>query len=181
MPKLEELTPEQQQNLARAANQILGNPETSREFKKLWSKANPQVRFPEIEQEEQVASQFKSRDERIEELTQKLLQQEVERKREEKRQAAVARGLDPDAVENLIVERGKNGRTIDYESAMELMELQTQAAAATPAAQQDWRQSMPQTTRDTIKEMLASDNPGAIARQKAHETIDELRGRRRSA
>lgn len=181
MPKLEELSAEQQQNLARAANQVLSNPETSREFKRLWSKANPQVRFPELEQETRLTSEFKTRDEKIAELEAKLLEEDVKRKREEKRQAAVARGLDPDAVEALIVERGKEGRTIDYESAMELMELQQQSAAATPA-NSTWRPNLGnQDARATIKEMLASDNPGAIANRIAHETIDELRGRRRRA
>jgi hypothetical protein len=180
MPKFEDLTDQQRTNLASASNQLLSNPETAREFKRLWMKANPQVRFPEIEQEQIVEKQFKSRDEKIEELSNKLLEQEADKRRQDKRQAAAARGLDPDAVENLIVERGKSGRVIDYESAMELMELQQQAAAATPATQ-SWQDPRNDAANKTIKEMLASDNPGEIARRIAHETIDELRGRRRRA
>lgn len=179
MPKYDDLTEEQRANLGRAANQILGNTETAREFKRLWSKANPQVKFPELEQEERIHGELKTRDDKIAGLEEKLLLQEAERRREEKRQAAVARGLDPDAVEALMIERGKIGRTIDYESAMELMELQREAAAATPAA--DGWSKPNEAANKTIKDMLTSADPSAIARQLAHEAIDELRGRRRRA
>lgn len=172
MPSFEELTDEQRLQLARAGYRLFHNPDVSQDAKRLLMKANPQVRFPDIEQEER-----KSRDEKIAELEHKQLEGEMNRRLEEKRAVARDRGLDPSEVEALVIERGKQGRVIDWESAMELLEYQKQTAAATPAGD-DWK---PGNRMPGIKEMLQSSDPAKIAREIAHQTIDELRGRRRRA
>lgn len=174
MGSLEDLSDEQRLNLARAANQVLTNPETSREFKRLWMKANPKVRFPEVEQDEQLAAQLKLRDDKIQELETKQLEQEAERRRQVKRDAAAERGLNPDEVEALIVERGKAGRILDYESAMELLELQQQSAPVTPASDQS-----PTRPLTSLKELW--EDPAKWARDQTHAAIDELKKRRRIA
>jgi hypothetical protein len=140
-------------------------------------KANPQVHFPEIEAEDGVNKALKSRDEKIAEMEQKLIEQESFRRLEERRNQARERGLDPSEIETLITERGKQGRLIDWDSAMELLELQKQTAPASPAGD-NWK---PGNEMPGIKEMLQSDDPAKIARKIAHDTIDELRGRRRRA
>ena len=177
MASFEELTDEQRANLARVGYKLFHNPEVSKEAKRLLMKANPAVRFPEIEAETQVQEALKSRDDKIAELEAKQLEAEAFRRLEEKRASARDRGLDPTEVEALIVERGKAGRLIDWESAMELLELQKQTAPASPSGD-DFKagNEMP-----GIKEMLQSSDPAKIARQIAHQTIDELRGRRRRA
>ena len=179
MPSLESLTPEQKDNLVRAANDILSNPETNLEFKRLYKKANPKVNFPELQQEESVDKALKSRDEKIAALEAAQLERDVEARLAAKRALAEREGIDPAEVEAIIIERGKQGRVIDWESAMEIVKMQRQLAAATPAAATD-RFTAPKDTPG-IKDMLLSDDPASIARKIAHDTIDQLRGRRPAA
>jgi hypothetical protein len=176
MPSFEELSDEQRAQLSRVGFQLFHNPEVSKEAKRLLMKANPKVRFPEIEAEETVNTAMKSRDEKIAEMEGKLLEQEMNRRLEEKRATARERGLDPADIEALIVERGKQNRVIDWESAMELLEYQKQSAAATPVGN-TWK---PANQLPGVKEMLESADPARLASENAHKIIDELRGRRRA-
>lgn len=170
MPSFEELTDEQRAALSRVGYQLIHNPEVSRDAKRLLMKANPKVKFPEIENEERTNAALKERDEKLQALEQKLLEKEMQDRVEAKRQQCRERGLDPAEVENLIVERGKQNRLIDFESAMELVEAQKQIAAATPSSQG------PQRELSSIKELW--ENPGKWAREQTHAAIDELKKRR---
>lgn len=176
MPSFEELTDEQRANLARAGFKLFHNPEVSRDAKKLLTRADPKVRFPEIEAEESTAAQLRERDDRIAKLEAQQIEADLERRLEAKRKQAEDLGIDPADVEKLIVERGKAGRVIDWESALELIQLQQQSAAATPSGD-DFKvgNEMP-----GISEMITAGPEGAakIARDLTHKAIDEMRGRR---
>jgi hypothetical protein len=176
MPSFEELTDDQRVNLARAGFKLFHNPEVSREAKRLLTKADPKVRFPEIEAEETTTAALRERDDRIAKLEAQQIEADLERRLEMKRKQAEELGVDPADVEKLIVERGKGGRVIDWESALELIQLQRQSAAATPSSD-DFKvgNEMP-----GIKDMINAGPEGAakIARDLTHQAINEMRGRR---
>lgn len=177
MPSLEELTQEQRDNLARMANQLLNDPKTSKDVKRLYRDINPKVHFPVLEQEDQLKAELKSRDEQIAELQQKQMQADARSALELKRAACRERGIDPAAVEKLIIERSQQGGMIDFESAMDLLEARAQIAAASPEA--EYADARPPGMKDTIAEMMKSDDPSAIARKIAHDTITQLQANRR--
>jgi hypothetical protein len=176
MPSFEELSEDQRANLARAGFKLFHNPEVSRDAKRLLTRADPKVRFPEIEAEESTNAQLRERDDRIAKLESQQIEADLERRLETKRRQAEDLGIDPMDVEKLIVERGKNGRIIDWESALELIQLQQQSAAASPSTD-DFKvgNEMP-----GIAEMINAGPEGAakIARELTHKAITEMKGRR---
>ena len=178
MAGFEELPDEQKLNLARFAHTLIHrNPDIAREARKLAKKANPDLRFPEIEAEERVNEQLKSRDKQIEEMQQQLMTQDVERRREAQRQSCRDKGLDPDEVEELIVERGKLGRTIQYEDAMELLKLQKQIAAASGPGGDGARPNR-SITPDIMNDKDLWQNPEKTANERTIAAIDELNAMR---
>lgn len=176
MASFEEMSEEAKLALGRFAHTLIHrNPEVAREARKLAKKANPELRFPEIETEERVNEQLAARDKKIEELEARQMQEEADRRREQKRAACVARGLDPDKVEALMIERGKQNRVIDYETAMEFLEMQGQLAAASPA-------SDPMRPGNRVKSLMEDKDlwtdPSGTAAKRTHEAIDELNAMR---
>lgn len=168
MPSLEELTDEQRVNLARAANQVLSNPETSREFKRLWKKANPKVSFPELDVQDTVTAELAKRDTTIEELRAAQMQDAAERRRDKEHLRARERGLNPEDVEKAVVDR----RIMDWDTAMRYVELEAQSAIPTPSADE------PMNKEVTSMKDLWND-PAKWAREQTHAAIDELAKRRR--
>jgi hypothetical protein len=166
MPSLEDLTDEQKINLARAANQVMSNPETSREFKRLWQKANPKIKFPELEQEDRFANELKTRDEKIAQLEAQQMEEAAQRNRAIKHQEARARGLDPDEVEKLVVEK----KVMDWNAAMDFTEMQHSMAASTPSSAESAMKPM-----TSIAELW--NDPAGWARKETHKAIDDLHKR----
>lgn len=170
---LERLTEEQRANILRFGYTLIHrDPAIAKEARRLASKADPtSYRFPELEAEEAVTQQLKSRDEKISELEQRVLESDAERRLEQRRTSARDRGLDVAVIEELIIERGKAGRPIDWDTAMEIVELQSQSAAATPS-----QETALATKAAGWKDWFA--DPEGTARREATAAIDELRGRR---
>ena len=172
---LEKLSEEQRANLLRFGYELIHrDPTIAKEARRLAAKANPDVyRFPELQAEEAVKSELKTRDEKLAELEQKLIESDARAQLEARRQAAKERGLNSDTIEALIVERSKAGRPIDWDTAMEIVEYQSQSAAATAAADiNPVQRNLP-----SMKDWFA--DPEGTARREATNAIDELRGRRR--
>lgn len=178
MPSFEDMSEEQRTNLARAGFKLFHNPEISKDAKRLLMKADKSVRFPEIEAEEQTVTQLKERDDKIAALEARQIEADLERRLEAKRKQAEDVGVDPDEVEKIIVDAGKAGRVIDWESALELAQLRAQSAAATPSGD-DFKvgNEMP-----GIADMINAGPEGAarIARDLTHKAINDLRGRRQA-
>lgn len=169
MATFEELTEAQKDALAKAGHKLFHNPEVSPDAKRLLMKADKSVRFPEIETSDQIGSELKKRDDKINELSQTLMQNEARRRLEEQRAAAIARGLDPAEVEKAITERGIGS----WDTAMEFVELTHRAATPTPAAY-----DTPADVLPTGKEFW--DNPQKATREMAHKAVDELKARRQT-
>jgi hypothetical protein len=170
MPTFEEMTDEQRSALGRAAHKLFHNSEISPRAKRLLMEADPTVRFPEIDQEKAISDQLAARDKKIEELTDRQIQQEAQARREKSHADARARGLDPAAVEDAIVKR-KIG---DWDTAMEFVEMSTRLAAATPAS----FESAPSMDLPDHKDLWK--DPRKFALREAHAEIDNILKQRRA-
>jgi hypothetical protein len=171
MATFEELTDAQRLALAKAGHKLLHNPEVAGDAKRLLMKTDKSLRFPEIETADAVDGQLKKRDEKIEALENKLVQNEAQQRLAEKKAAAAARGLDWDEIQKAITERGIGS----VDTAMEFVELTHRAATPTPAAYDEPVDVLPAASE---KEFWA--NPQAATRKMAHQAIDELQQRRRA-
>jgi hypothetical protein len=170
MASFEDLTDAQKATLAAVGYRLFHNPEVSSAAKRLLMKADPKVKFPEIETQDAVESSLEKRDKKIEELEQRLIQESAERNLEKRHEEARARGLDPADVEKAIVERGIG----KWETAMEFVELTQRAAAPTPAS----LNGVGLSTTIPSEDKEFQKDPAAWANRVAHDTIDELRGRK---
>jgi hypothetical protein len=169
MASFEDLTDAQKATLAAVGYRLFHNPEVSSAAKRLLMKADPKVKFPEIETQDAVESSLEKRDKKIEELEQRLIQESAERNLAKRHDEARARGLDPADVEKAIIERGIG----KWETAMEFVELTQRAAAPTPASLNTGLSTVvPSEDKEFQKD------PAKWANDEAHRVIDELRGRR---
>lgn len=123
---LEDLTPEQQQQL-RLGNILLKNPEIALKAKRLAKEAEPSLRIPEVELDDKLNAQASATQKQVEELEKKLLNETVERRRAERARQIEAAGLTVEEVEKLVVDEA-----CTYETAMKMAKLQKETA--TPAA-----------------------------------------------
>jgi hypothetical protein len=103
MAGIEDLTPDQAQQLRLGAI-LLKNPDVARKAKRLAKEADPTLRIPEIELEDQIAAAGKVQADKIAELEQTVIKQDVERRREKFRADCVERGLKPEDVEKIVVD-----------------------------------------------------------------------------
>jgi hypothetical protein len=168
MADFEQLSDAQRLALGRAAHKLFQNPEVSREAKKLLMKADPTVKFPEIETDDRIDKELKTRDEKIAELTNRQIEAEASARRRALHDQARAKGLKPEDVEDAIVKKG----IANWDTAMEYVELSQQAAPATPASY-DSTMKMPDT-----KELWK--DPAKWAREQTHAAIDEIQKRRKT-
>jgi hypothetical protein len=169
----EQLTEEQRAALARVGHKLFHNPEVSKDAKRLLMKADPQVKFPEIQTEDAMDEKLIKRDDKIKELEQSIMQNEARQRLEERRKDARERGIDPEEVEKAMTERGIG----KWETAMEFVELTHRSAPAT-AASIDAGNST-ELPPDAEKEFWK--DPQGASRKMAHQAIDELAQRRRQA
>ncbi len=168
MADFEQLSEAHRLALGRAAYKLFQNPEVSREAKKLLMKADATVKFPEIETDDRIDKELKSRDEQIKELATKQIEMEARARRETLHTQAREKGLKPEDVEDAIVKKG----IANWDTAMEYVELSQQAAPSTPA-DYDSAMKMPDT-----KELWK--DPAKWARGETHKAIDELIKRRKT-
>lgn len=177
MASFEQLTDEQRLNLARVGHRLLHNPEVSKDARRLLMKADPSVKFPDLEVEETMQSELAKRDKKIDEMSQSQMQEAAERRRESCRQQARDRGLDPDEVEKAITERG----IVKWETAMEHVEMKNRLATPTPDAGSggDGGSSTRLPDGDDLKDFW--NDPAAWANKQAHLAVDEIKQNRHRA
>lgn len=101
---LEGLTPNQRQALNLGRLLLEKNPDIARKAKRLAKEADPTLRVPEIELEDQIAAGNKAQADRIAELEQRQIQSDVERRRERFHTACREQGLNPEEVEKIVVD-----------------------------------------------------------------------------
>jgi hypothetical protein len=104
MSGIEDLKPEEVQALRLGSILLSKNPDIARKAKRLAKEADPTLRIPEIELEDQIAAGNKEQADRIAELEQRQIQTEVERRRERFRADCKEQGLDPTEVEKIVVD-----------------------------------------------------------------------------
>src|SRR4029077_9792702 len=101
---LESLTPEQAKALQLGSLLLNTNPDIARDAKRLALKANPKLNIPELELEDRIDKATARSPEKIEELEQRLITQDVNARRELFRSDCTKQGLDPDEVEKIVVD-----------------------------------------------------------------------------
>lgn len=179
MATAEELTPEQR--AAVQVNAILRkDPEVWRQAQRLLKKADPTLRIPEVELEQEITKVTAKQDEKIDGLVARNLELEAVNRRRDEADKSRAEGLDPAAVEKIVQEE-----KCSFATARKFLKAQLESAVPTagevnngnaPGAhidmrpEEDWRK--------------IGQNRGALARHAAgiaHGMIDAFRGRGRAA
>ena len=166
MAGFEDLSDAQKLALAQAAHKLFQNPEVNKDAKRLLMKADPSVKFPEIETQDQFQSELTKRDDKIKELSDKQMEVAAQHRREAMHEQARERGLKPEDVEDAIVKKG----IANWDTAMEYVELSQRAAPSTPASFESNLET------PGAKEMWK--DPKKWAREQAHAAIDEISKRR---
>lgn len=124
---LEDLTPEQRSQL-NLAQLLLSDPDTSKQARRLAQKLKPELKFSDLELEDQITASTVKSGKRVEELEQQLAKEKFDRQREAMHAKLRERNLDPVAVEKVMTDNG----IANYDLAIEVLEARTQAAAPTP-------------------------------------------------
>lgn len=181
MADLESMTP-QERAMFIAGKALFTHPELSKEAKRLYKRAHPEVNFPELDMEDQIAAVRKEESEKREKLENDLLRESLERKRADRRRQMQSDGYDPDEIEKLIVEWGIAGNATEdaYQRACKLADLQRQSAEPSapdvlgPRANQDLR---PEKEWRNLTPQALANKSAALA----HDMIDQFRKERRPA
>ena len=174
---LEDLTLEQQAELAALANKLANSPDTRKDFLRLTKKVAPNVPMPEIDMlDEQEKREAASRD-RLEKLENDLRQRDARDKLKERRQSLLANGKIKDEgelkeIEKLMLEK----KIADHEVAADYYNYQRQMAAPTAGSSYN-----PNFMNEGAKKTLANywKNPVTAARDEAAKAFQELRSKAR--
>jgi hypothetical protein len=176
MAGLEDLSPQDQQAHRLGKLLLEKNPEIARRAKRLAKEADPALRIPEIELEDQIAAATKDSQKRIDELEQRQIATDVERRRERFRAECTEQGLDPEAVEKIVVDEKCSTAT-----AIKLALAQRQTAEPTAG---DVFANPPGTPIDMRPEKDVRKLAGGALRRwsadTAHAMVDQFRKTRRA-
>jgi hypothetical protein len=169
MAGLEDLTPEQRQalNLGKLTRQLLDNPETAETIQRLLPKADPKLRFPEIELKDSVAKVREDTNERVKVLEDQLKQEKAARYLEKLHGKVREANLELQPVVALMEKHGLAPTEENYDLAIKV--LRQDAQLAEPSGADIKPLEMPNT-----KEMW--DDPGKWARDEAAKVLKEIRG-----
>lgn len=169
MANLEDLTPEQRQelNLGRLTKQLLANPETAESVQRLLPKADPKLRFPEVELKDSLAKVREETSERVKELEAKLAKQEAEHRLAKLHGRVRDAGLELKPVVELMEKHGLAPTEENYDMAIEVLRSRTQLAEPSSADIKPFE--MPNT-----KEMW--DDPVQWRTKEAEKVLREIRG-----
>lgn len=165
----EDLDEKQRENLAKAMNSLLTNPEVSTDVKRLLMKADPKMKFADVAQADALAKLEEKSATKISELEAKLMEEQAIRVREERHRQAREKGLSPEDVEKVVTEY----KVMDWDKAMQIADRLREMAPASAEPTFDAKPNLPDE-----KELWA--DPKRYANGIAHKMIDEFRGRRRS-
>lgn len=166
------------QNAVRLGRLLLNtNPEVAREAKRLAKKADPNLRVPELELEDQIAASAKKSEERTAELERQLIEERVARRREEFHRQVAAEGLDVAEVEKIIVDEKCSPAT-----AIKMAKLQQQTAdptAGVVAANGNAVGTPIEMRPEAEVRKLTGNTLKRWSATLAHEMVDGFRGRNR--
>jgi hypothetical protein len=169
MAGLEDLTPEQRQelNLGRLTKQLLANPETAETVQRLLPKADPKLRFPEVEIKDNLAKVREETNDRVKALEEELRKSKAEARLEKLHGRVREAGLELKPVVELMEKHGLAPTEENYDMAIEVLRSRTQVAEPTSSGIQPLE--MP-----NIKEMWA--DPVKWRENEAAKVLKEMRG-----
>lgn len=169
---LEDLTPDQRDELAATARMVAENPKTRSIFQRLIKQVAPGTPIPELDIQDNVKAAMKPLQDQIAALSQEKLERDVETRVNNKRQTLRDQGYskeDIEAVEEIMVKEG----IPKHETAAEYLRMQRQTATPTPASYNHVRQ--PVVDKDAVK---AAGNIKNWANQEAHQAVDDIKAGR---
>lgn len=175
MAGIEDLSPEEAKQLRLGKMLLEANPEIAAEAKRLARKVDPKLRLPEIDLEDKIQAEKKSREEWEQKWEEKQREERFNRRRAEEAQKAREAGFEPDEIEKIVIEE-----KCSFPTALKLAGLQRESAVPGPAlfntgdplartkdGETDWRKLSP---ADQRRKGL----------QIAHEGIDDMLRRQRA-
>ena len=166
---LEGLTEDQIRAYAKAARALHTDPETSRPFKKLIKKKNPNYRDPELELDEKLTEAVEPLQKKLKEIEEARAAEKFASEREQAKRKIEERGLDFEKVEKFAQDK----QIASYDTAADYYAMEAQMATPTSPAM-----AFAKPAEDIQK---LYNNPAKLnetRRAKAGEAITEiLRGR----
>lgn len=124
---LENLTPDQRAKLS-FAELLLKNPDVALEAKRLAKKVNPELRFPDVEQQEAIAKATQDIAKKQQEFEETLNKDRIERQQEAKRSELRQQGVDVAALEAFM----KENEIYSYDKAQKIFAQVNKIAPPTP-------------------------------------------------
>lgn len=166
---LENLSEEQLKRLASFADKLLSDPETSKKARRLVKEKDPNFNAPDLELEDALIKESKARDEEIKKLREEREADKLASQHQEAEAKMRAAGFDPGDIWKII----KDDRVGSIDVAIELARSRAQAAASNKNWEDNTagRMQLPEEFKEMQK------NPSAWRQKKAHQIINELKGR----
>lgn len=174
MAGLEDLSSDERAkfNLGTLVAQLMSDPKTSIQTKKLLKQGRPELSFPELDAEEAANKVRTETQTQMDELKTALRNRDARDALAEEDKKILAVGLDPKVVRKFMTDEGINNVDI----VIELFE--SRQALAEPSTSQVGPFRFEGVTQDDLKNMWK--DPVAWREQKAYEVINELRSKKRA-
>ena len=153
---------------AAAFRTLLNHPEVGMEAKRLYKKAVPNARFPDLDAEDRLAAVTKPLQDKIQELETANINSRVEQSRRENHAKCTAAGFDPAVVEKTMTD----DKILNYDTAIKY--LTAQQRNVQPSHIPHTPIKMPDNAKEIAKD------PKGWANRTAHAAMDELIAARRA-
>jgi hypothetical protein len=163
MADLENLSEEERNRLALFANRLLSDPVASKDVRRIAKKLDPKFQAPDIDLDDRIEAVRAEEAGKREKLEEKLIADQLERKRDREHQLCRDAGEDPEYIEKIMTEQ----RIGSYETARKIAKLEKQTA--TPTAPRDRANVLP--SGEDAKALWK--NPRKWAQDQAHAFINE--------
>lgn len=173
-PSLETLTVEQRQDLslAKLTRQLLSNPETRGQVQRLLTKADSNLKFPELDIQDQIAKVREEAEKKAGEAQEEARKLRAEIKQRDLHQRIAQAGLEVKPVLELMEKHGLPPTDENYDMAIEVLtNRQTQQLAESSAS------DFPTPEDPGTKEMWA--DPEKWRASQAEKVLKEFRGKGR--
>jgi hypothetical protein len=168
---LEGLPATQVQQLASGMQALLSCPdaEVRKGAQRLLKKVDPKLNFPELEAEDQIATQLAAIRKENEDLRNNLKERDFTADVREQHKRVVSRGFKVEDVQKFMTERG----IVNFDTAMNVLDMEQRLAAPTPEAMAG-NYDLPEESKDIFK------NPAQWARKTAHNLITGFMAKQRA-
>jgi hypothetical protein len=168
MADLENLSEEERNRLALFANRLLSDPSASKEVRRIAKKLDPKFQAPDIDLDDRINAVREEESAKRKELEDKLLADQLDRKREREHAKVRASGEDPEYIEKIMTDQ----RIGSYDTALKIAKLEKQTA--TPTSPQTRANMLP--SGDDAKALWK--NPRKWAQDQAYAEIDRIKRER---